>query len=552
MWDDDPPLGFVEGGHGTTLAMYDRNLFSEAFNRRVYVVHGDDCVHVFDTDGNLVNEPTNFVTNGRQALNGDHSFLEDWKEDYYRLAVPDDDGFKDLPPGKSQLRGGLLQHMPPGGQPPAGMAEEEEGGGEDLVEGEGEGKANEEAVEERVAADEGGEERGEGEGEGEGTANEAAVEERVAEDEGGERVVEERPTEQQQQQQQQEEEKPPEQQQQQEGKPPEQQQQQEEKPPEQQQQEEKPPEQQQEEHAVMVRAGDRWTYTGKPGFVYRVSKGFVGFIFDDSLLWVSVASEQFRAAGQKRPAELCGVQAVLYDKKAPGSSAKLPCAFLINAVEPEGLTAAAGWRCFREFQPPPFSVDPEVNARYGPSPFASQLQASMPVRLTGVSASIRKGDSQTAKPATTDGLFVAVCLGTEHSGGSKETRRYALHKFGGKLFLTPLDAFETRRAEVQETLAEGEVATACHSVFTGRSPVAVHSSLGVQRIEVGPNLRKGVAPPTRFTPSPQDPGRSPILSLPPPLPPLHPCCLPCSWAYRGNSGNTRSQDSAPREVKWSG
>ena len=58
---------FWEAEEGQILAMLDRNSFAEMFKRRVFVVRGQECVHVFDDGGSRINEPDSFVCDGLQV-----------------------------------------------------------------------------------------------------------------------------------------------------------------------------------------------------------------------------------------------------------------------------------------------------------------------------------------------------------------------------------------------------------------------------------------------------------------------------------------------------
>jgi hypothetical protein len=79
---------------GDTLAMLDRNCITEEFTRRVFVVLDDGYAFVFDEMGSPIDEPSNFVVNGRQQLldeDGGHGFFDEWTGDdsgYYILGVP--------------------------------------------------------------------------------------------------------------------------------------------------------------------------------------------------------------------------------------------------------------------------------------------------------------------------------------------------------------------------------------------------------------------------------------------------------------------------------
>ena len=77
---------------GDTLAMQDRNCITEEFERKVFVhVVDDESAFIFDEYGEAIDEPSEFVSAGRQSLRGDHSFFEEWTDDgngYYQLGVP--------------------------------------------------------------------------------------------------------------------------------------------------------------------------------------------------------------------------------------------------------------------------------------------------------------------------------------------------------------------------------------------------------------------------------------------------------------------------------
>lgn len=111
------PDRFVEADVGEVLAMYDRNRFDQPFERRVFVMLGDDEVYVFREDGSRIDEPSNFVVDGAQPLEGDESFISDWKGEggdsnsaYYRLATVGSPppSPEPPPPPKTPLQGSLL------------------------------------------------------------------------------------------------------------------------------------------------------------------------------------------------------------------------------------------------------------------------------------------------------------------------------------------------------------------------------------------------------------------------------------------------------------
>ena len=84
-------VNFLGADPGEVLAMLYRNLFSDDFERHIYVVMGrDDCVHIFTENGDRINEPENFVVDGVQKLTGEDSFMYEWGGDggdYYELAL---------------------------------------------------------------------------------------------------------------------------------------------------------------------------------------------------------------------------------------------------------------------------------------------------------------------------------------------------------------------------------------------------------------------------------------------------------------------------------
>lgn len=84
----DITFGTME--EGDCLAMQDRNSFAEDFNRCIWVLFEDDSnVLIFDEHGSVIDEPDQFVCKGRQPLrSGNHSFMDEWKEGYYRVPPP--------------------------------------------------------------------------------------------------------------------------------------------------------------------------------------------------------------------------------------------------------------------------------------------------------------------------------------------------------------------------------------------------------------------------------------------------------------------------------
>ena len=84
---------------GDTIAMLDRNCIAEKFTTRVFVkVATEDYVMVFDENGAVIDDPSNFVKGGWQKLRGDHGFFEEWTEN--------DDGYYQLPPAPTEALAG--------------------------------------------------------------------------------------------------------------------------------------------------------------------------------------------------------------------------------------------------------------------------------------------------------------------------------------------------------------------------------------------------------------------------------------------------------------
>ena len=159
-------------------------------------------------------------------------------------------------------------------------------------------------------------------------------------------------------------------------------------------------------------------------------------------------------------------------------------AFSHPQVLPEGLTPRGGWRCFREFHPPPFKVAAiGLMARYGDPLFPSKLWCGAPIVVTGHVAAVAKNSTPAdSKPAEKHGHFLAICVGKDMniSKGTRQTRRYVLVILAKKLYVAQFDSVELRPAQdVEESITPELVTTYCHNVFNGRTPVAVHSSLSL-------------------------------------------------------------------------
>ena len=77
-----------EPEEGDVLALEDRDCFiTEWPSRRVFVLVGFDCIYLFDENGTVIDDPENFVPNGRQDHLGDHGFINEFRsgDNYYRL-----------------------------------------------------------------------------------------------------------------------------------------------------------------------------------------------------------------------------------------------------------------------------------------------------------------------------------------------------------------------------------------------------------------------------------------------------------------------------------
>ena len=80
------PESFSEAEEGDVFAFEDRNhLWDDWPGRCVFVVLGDDCIYLFDSEGARIDEPESFVVDGVQPLNGSDGFFDDWRSGYYRM-----------------------------------------------------------------------------------------------------------------------------------------------------------------------------------------------------------------------------------------------------------------------------------------------------------------------------------------------------------------------------------------------------------------------------------------------------------------------------------
>ena len=77
------PDNFAEGEEDTVFAFEDRNTLSQEWpGRRVFVVLGADCIYLFNSEGDIINEPESYVVDGRQPLDGEEGYA-DWRAGYY-------------------------------------------------------------------------------------------------------------------------------------------------------------------------------------------------------------------------------------------------------------------------------------------------------------------------------------------------------------------------------------------------------------------------------------------------------------------------------------
>ena len=74
----------VEVSIGTVICFHAKEDWEDTdYQHRIFVVRGDDCVHIFDEDGHqfVIGAFTSSV--GVQALTGDSGFLASWEHDMY-------------------------------------------------------------------------------------------------------------------------------------------------------------------------------------------------------------------------------------------------------------------------------------------------------------------------------------------------------------------------------------------------------------------------------------------------------------------------------------
>ena len=88
-----------EANTGDVMAMEDNNLDTRLHApiwRRVWVVHVDDNINLFDEFGSPIDEPTFGVKEGVQSVD---AFIEDWELGYYRHPLQGGTVQDDLRPG---------------------------------------------------------------------------------------------------------------------------------------------------------------------------------------------------------------------------------------------------------------------------------------------------------------------------------------------------------------------------------------------------------------------------------------------------------------------
>ena len=77
---------------GTVICFHSKDEWEDiTYQHRIFVVRGDDCVHIFDDVGNpfVLGSFTN--SDGVQALTGDSGFLASWEHDMYCVAAYEND-----------------------------------------------------------------------------------------------------------------------------------------------------------------------------------------------------------------------------------------------------------------------------------------------------------------------------------------------------------------------------------------------------------------------------------------------------------------------------
>ena len=42
-------------------------------------IYDDTCVYIFDESGAVIDDPGNFTPSGRQEMNGEHGFIDEWR-----------------------------------------------------------------------------------------------------------------------------------------------------------------------------------------------------------------------------------------------------------------------------------------------------------------------------------------------------------------------------------------------------------------------------------------------------------------------------------------
>ena len=103
---------FGDCEHNHVLALEDRNSLTEEWpGRRVFVVKGATCACIFDDSGVPIDEPSDFVSAGKQLLVCDDeakTFRHDWDAGFYRYnrIADDSSGDEDDDSAKGGANGG--------------------------------------------------------------------------------------------------------------------------------------------------------------------------------------------------------------------------------------------------------------------------------------------------------------------------------------------------------------------------------------------------------------------------------------------------------------
>ena len=91
---------------GDCIAFMGNTFYDEPHRRVFIIVVDEDHVLVFDENGSRVDEPDQFVVDGRQNLHGDTGFLSDWDQGFY--TVPDPTSTADLETPETSMKSRLV------------------------------------------------------------------------------------------------------------------------------------------------------------------------------------------------------------------------------------------------------------------------------------------------------------------------------------------------------------------------------------------------------------------------------------------------------------